>query len=91
MFDGDRNVHPGEILETCYLENSEETAKELDDALNCDVKALLALETSIGKAEAKELAEHFGTPERSWIQLQLEYSAEKQRQADPTIKGRLEK
>lgn len=90
MFDATRNIHPGEILRTNYVAHSDLSLHHLEQRLSMPVLKVAIGDAGIRRQHAEELAETFDTPMSFWIQLQKEYQAEKQRQVDPSVKGRLQ-
>lgn len=90
MFDAARNIHPGEILRTNYVTHSDLSLHDLEQRLSMPVLEVAIGDAGICAEYAEELAETFDVPVSFWIQLQKEYQAEKQRQADSSVKGRLQ-
>ncbi len=77
---GMRPVHPGEIIREDYLEPTGMSVSALSRALNVPVTRINDVvrgNRGITADTALRLARYFGTSERFWLNLQMEYELRK--------------
>ena len=76
-------IHPGEILRDEYLEPMGITQYRLAKDIHVDprrINEIVLGKRAITADTALRLARHFGTSERFWINLQVQYDLETQRE-----------
>lgn len=74
---GMRPIHPGEILREEYLEPLEMSVNALSKALHVPatrMNEIVRENRGITADTAMRLARYFGTSERFWLNLQMEYA-----------------
>ena len=77
---GMRPIHPGEIIREEYLESTGMSVSALSRALNVPVTRIndvVREKRGITADTALRLARYFGTSERFWLNLQMEYELRK--------------
>lgn len=73
-------IHPGEILREEFLKPAGIDSRRLAEALRlpCDrIRGILAGEQSVCVDTGLRLARFFGTSDRFWLELQMEYELQR--------------